>query len=382
MLRRLSSVPKNYDWGTPDALSALRGEAPTGKPEAEAWFGTHPLSQCTIDDGGSVPFDRWLDDNGHDFPLLVKFLAASRPLSIQVHPDSATAVAGFDREESEGIPLDHPERTFRDPHPKPELLVCLSPSFDVLWGVQTPEALHAKFAHWGSDGLSPEAEELLHQLADAPLIESFRDMISGSDEVRAIARALADWGHEYSGHGTPNPTELEAHVISRTAHYFPEDPGIVVAAFMHARRLTRGEAVFVSPGEIHAYVDGFGLEIMLPSDNVVRAGLTTKHRDTSLFLSVATLRGSESVPTIGPGSHVITKSAAGDALPWELRRLSSGDEIRSDRDSLVLAEQGTLVAEDAHSVTPLDPGYAYFVGAGQGTLALRGDGVAWHVIPR
>jgi mannose-6-phosphate isomerase len=36
--------------------------------------------------------------------------------------------------------------------------------------------------------------------------------------------------------------------------------------------------MFVPAGTIHAYLSGLGLEIMATSDNVLRAGMTTKHR--------------------------------------------------------------------------------------------------------
>lgn len=377
MLRRVCAVPKNYDWGTPDAIALLRGGAPTGAPEAEVWFGPHPLSNCTIDDGASEPFDRWLARTGHDFPLLVKFLAASRPLSIQVHPSAWRAEEGFHREEGEGVALDDPRRTFKDSLPKPELLVCLSNTFDILWGFHTPEGLRAKFTSWEHSGLDAGTAAALHGLAERPLRDAVPAMMSAVAGDDGVARQLGEWGREWTGAGIPTAVELERHVIHRLETSFPGDPGIVVAAFMHTRRLSRGEAVCVQPGEVHAYVEGFGLEVMLPSDNVARAGLTSKHRDTELFLSVATLEGSESVPTIGLGAEGIVPGS--DAFPWELRVLEHGSVPSADRDSLVVIERGPLSLPNQGS---LDAGYAYFVPAGEQLPALDGDGVAWHVIPR
>ena len=37
--------------------------------------------------------------------------------------------------------------------------------------------------------------------------------------------------------------------------------------------------LFVPAGSVHAYISGLGVEIMASSDNVLRAGLTTKHVD-------------------------------------------------------------------------------------------------------
>ena len=50
--------------------------------------------------------------------------------------------------------------------------------------------------------------------------------------------------------------------------------------------LEPGESMFVDAGVIHAYGSGFALEIMASSDNVVRAGLTGKHKDVDELLAI------------------------------------------------------------------------------------------------
>ena len=55
------------------------------------------------------------------------------PLSIQVHPTLAQARAGFAAEQARGVPLDAPERNYRDANHKPELLCALT-DFDALCG--------------------------------------------------------------------------------------------------------------------------------------------------------------------------------------------------------------------------------------------------------
>ena len=47
-----------------------------------------------------------------------------------------------------------------------------------------------------------------------------------------------------------------------------------------------GEAVFLGPGNLHAYLRGFGVEVMGNSDNVVRGGMTVKHVDVEELLDV------------------------------------------------------------------------------------------------
>jgi mannose-6-phosphate isomerase len=45
-----------------------------------------------------------------------------------------------------------------------------------------------------------------------------------------------------------------------------------------------GEVLFVPAGTIHSYLSGLGLEAMATSDNVLRAGLTSKHIDVEALL--------------------------------------------------------------------------------------------------
>ncbi len=54
---------------------------------------------------------------------------------------------------------------------------------------------------------------------------------------------------------------------------------------LHRVRLEPGEALFLGPGNLHAYLHGVGVEVMGASDNVVRGGLTTKHIDVDELLA-------------------------------------------------------------------------------------------------
>ena len=55
-------------------------------------------------------------------PLLVKLLAAARPLSVQVHPPKAVAAAGWRAQHEPGA-----EPVYSDPFEKTEMLVALEP---------------------------------------------------------------------------------------------------------------------------------------------------------------------------------------------------------------------------------------------------------------
>ena len=67
---------------------------------------------------------------------------------------------------------------------------------------------------------------------------------------------------------------------------YPGDPSVVVTLLLNRVMLAAGEAVFLGPGNLHAYLRGFGVEVMGNSDNVVRGGLTVKHVDVEELLDV------------------------------------------------------------------------------------------------
>ena len=46
------------------------------------------------------------------------------------------------------------------------------------------------------------------------------------------------------------------------------------------------DAIYLPPGDLHAYLRGGGIEIMANSDNVLRGGLTPKHIDIDELLTV------------------------------------------------------------------------------------------------
>ena len=50
---------------------------------------------------------------------------------------------------------------------------------------------------------------------------------------------------------------------------------------------------------MHAYLSGFGVEIMASSDNVLRGGLTTKHVDVAELSAVVSFAPDE--PMLIPG---------------------------------------------------------------------------------
>jgi mannose-6-phosphate isomerase len=61
---------------------------------------------------------------------------------------------------------------------------------------------------------------------------------------------------------------------------------VLSPAILNLVQLEPGEAIYLQPGELHAYLHGVGIELMANSDNVVRGGLTPKHIDASELIRI------------------------------------------------------------------------------------------------
>lgn len=316
----LTNVPRDYAWGSTTLLAELEGRVPTGAPEAEVWFGDHEGWPARVPGGASLA--EWLrtadlpPGTPRALPYLVKILAAGAPLSIQAHPSKAQAAAGFAREEASEIARDHPARTYRDDNHKPEIIVALSESFRALAGLRDIGATLRLLSLVG-----PAAAPLRDILTAADSATACRDAIAWAldensrDEVSAlIEAAAATVSEEFAA---------ECELVRHLASHYPGDPGIVVALLLNLVELSRGQAIFVPAGVLHAYISGLGVEIMAASDNVLRGGLTPKHIDVDELLEVLDSRPGPA-PVLDP-PHGAVRRFAGDVPDFVLTQITPGD---------------------------------------------------------
>jgi mannose-6-phosphate isomerase len=302
---RLEAAARAYAWGSRTAIPELQGQAPTGEPIAELWFGAHSDDPSTTSAGrldeliaadptallGADVVARF----GPRLPFLLKILAAERALSIQVHPNQAQAEAGYAAEQARGVPLDAPDRNYRDPFHKPELLCALT-EFDALCGFRPVAATQALLRALAVRQLGPVVQALN---GPEPLRTAFEWLleVDGDDRaelidavVTACHRLGADDGPGAgagAGAGADRQWVLAARATLLAAQDFPGDIGAVLALLLNVVRLAPGEAIFLGAGNVHAYLRGLGVEIMANSDNVLRCGLTPKHIDVAEVLRVA-----------------------------------------------------------------------------------------------
>lgn len=289
-MHRLTGVRKGYDWGSPTSIPQFLNEATTGEPVAELWLGAHPSSPSYAE---GMPLDELIREDPHgalgpsaryafgdQLPYLMKLIAPSHPLSLQVHPTRSQAESGYLHEAN----IADDQRTFRDPNHKPELLYALT-SFTALVGFSVRRKVRGLL-----EGLdTPLSYRLGRRLRLAagrgmrPVAAWLFDSEDGpsTQEINEFAAAC---GERLRQGQSPDP--LLDELVSELGLSHPGDPAVAVAFLMNPVRLSPGEALYIPPQMLHSYQAGFAIEVMASSDNVIRAGLTSKRVDRELLLDL------------------------------------------------------------------------------------------------
>ena len=384
MFYRLSSVIKDYAWGAPGAISSFLGEPAPKSPEAELWFGDHPLSGSTLQvDGEARDLRVWLSESQRSFPLLVKLLAASQPLSIQVHPGAQQAREGFEKEDARGIPRDADSRIYKDSSAKPELIVALSETFLALAGFVSHDVVTDRLNRWRDAGLKNTTVEILLQKNSGSTKACVEWVLGGGSDVEDCVEHLTTWAREEKSSPHKGVTTREKRLLRLLCEAHPRDSGLLFGLLMHHVRLGTGEALFVDAGEVHAYVEGFGLEVMLPSDNVVRAGLTTKPRDVGAFLALAKLDPVSGPTRVVPAVENSTSRYQDFPAPFIVTRIV-GDGLYDleGHDAILVIESGLGRLSGSEGACEVRRGDVLYGTSEEGQFALSGNAVAWVAQPR
>jgi mannose-6-phosphate isomerase len=291
----LKNEIKEYAWGSRKFIPELTGgESPSGNPQAEMWLGAHPSgpSLALIGDR-QMPLDELIinDPKGilgasiagrfsGQLPFLFKVLAADKPLSIQAHPSKKQADKGFTRENLKGIPLDTPGRNYRDRNHKPELICALTRMW-ALKGFRKREEILDLTSRIDAPSFAFHKSLLSDGKENEGLKKFFKSLLTMEKErQRLLVEEVMD---AVSGMGTFDPA---VDWMKRLYRDYPGDIGVFSPLFLNVVSLEPSEAVYISSGELHGYLEGAGLEIMANSDNVIRGGLTPKHVDAAELLDI------------------------------------------------------------------------------------------------
>ncbi len=283
-MQLVRGVVQHYPWGDRSAIPRMLGVDPDGRPWAEMWFGTHiggPSRVVTVGDHLLDGLRMQPDDtNGKsvllaalagELPFLLKILSAAQPLSLQTHPNESQARTGFARENRSQIPVRSANRIYRDPFSKPELICALTP-FEAFCGFRRPTRT-VEFLNDLGHGTSSFARII----ADEGLSYTLQYLFGGSDDVSTL--------HDEVIRTCADSDDLQARWAVELDQLYPSDPAVLVTLLLNYVALEPGQAMYLEPGNIHAYLRGTGVEVMGASDNVVRCGLTNKHVDVDEMLA-------------------------------------------------------------------------------------------------
>ncbi|WP_225973251.1 mannose-6-phosphate isomerase, class I [Nesterenkonia natronophila] len=269
----MTNPVRHYEWGSRTAVSDLFGWVPSASPQAEIWMGSHPTDPSHLETGEALT----------DVPFMVKVLSVDTPLSIQAHPALEQAQSGFAAEQAAQIPPNAPERSYRDPQHKPELVFALT-EFAALSGFDDSDAVAGRLT---------QAQRLIAEGDLAIAVEGLSLEILRGDYGAAVRMALEDRtgllsvaAEELAMRATSVLEPALADTLSRITSHFPGDPSIFVALMLHRVDLAPGQAMYVAPGTLHTYLHGVAVEVQTCSDNVLRGGLTSKRVDVSGLLKI------------------------------------------------------------------------------------------------
>ena len=406
----LTCATRDYAWGSTTHIPRFLGRPEDGRPQAELWIGAHDGDPSRLPDGRLLndviradpertmgPRVRGLF--GDRLPFLVKALAAAEPLSLQVHPTSQRARIGYEAENSAGILLGAPNRSYQDRFHKPEMVLALT-RFEGMAGFRDVEKTAQILRMLGL----PWADDVAGRLATGPAFQALRAVVTDMlamqgpelvDLLASVRKAALDAearGHREdlrSGRRERERTSVDregTRVFAQTSALvdrYPEDPGVLVTLLLNHVILAPGEAMFLDAGVIHAYTSGFGVEVMASSDNVLRAGLTPKHVDVPELIEITNftpmppplwepaLRGE--VCHFDPPVTEFSLTVGRPPLP----------ELPADGPRIVLVLDGTVRLLTAGASATAGQGEALFIEHAHGAVHLEGDGrVAVAAVPQ
>ena len=309
MVLSLTCAVQNYDWGIKggcevSSLGELNTGAPSdpSKPYAELWMGTHPSGPSVVSATGAglketIAADptahlgaKTVERFGDDLPFLTKVLSVAKALSIQAHPDKTLA---------EQLHADRPN-VYKDANHKPEMTLAVT-EFEAMCGFVAGDVLAANL------GSVPELRAVVGQAT----ADAFVASPGGKDELRKVFTALMTADATVVGaqvdalaarlHAKPDKTPVDA-LACRLNEQYPKDVGVLCAYVLNYLALKPGQCIYLAANEPHAYLAGECIECMATSDNVVRAGLTPKLRDTAILCDMLTYRAGS--PVVLDGERV------------------------------------------------------------------------------
>jgi len=389
----LKNSIQEYAWGSRTAIPELLGQSvPADKPQAELWMGAHPKAPSQVlADGLWRSLPEVIQESPEEtlgqevaarfsnkLPFLFKVLAAAKPLSIQAHPNKEQAGQGFARENELGVPLDAPHRNYRDDNHKPEIICALTP-FWALNGFRGVSEILELLERTQVPILAETVLYLQNRPSQAGLKQFFYHLMSmeGKEQGKIVEEAV--------GFAEKQVDEDPVWTwVVRLNQEYPGDVGVFAPIFLNLVQLKPQQAMYLPAGELHAYLEGVGIELMANSDNVLRGGLTPKHIDVQELLTILSFTGGElnilRPEKLESGEAVYPTKAAEFVL--SVIQGSATAPFRSSRNrsvEIVICTKGEARVTDLSDgeITLLTKGTSIIIPAAVDQYSIEGDGVLY-----
>jgi len=377
---KMKNPIKNYAWGSRTFISHLTGqETPSQEPQAELWMGSHPQGESLVEcDSHWIPLsslvsnnpDTVLGDNlarqfDNNLPFLFKILAIDHPLSIQTHPNDCQAIEGYERENQLKIPLSSAKRNFKDRYHKPELVCALTPLW-AMCGFRTIESIQKNFEPLGSIIVPGQS------IQSATNFFAHLMLLTDNDKSQLIDTAVQ--------YGQTRRDQTQWQWVCRLASLFKDDIGVLAPLFLNTICLNPGEALFLEPGVLHAYLEGNAVEVMYNSDNVIRGGLTVKHIDIDTLLEIISPDGEliQIHPQMIQENQWLYQTPV-NCFSLIRYNMPSGHEmaISVNGPEILLCVKGSLTIRQNENMITLKQGMSAFVSHETRSYELYGDGIIY-----
>jgi mannose-6-phosphate isomerase len=163
-------------------------------------------------------------------------------------------------------------------------------SFDALCGFRRPDEAGSILDGFGVDALAPVVSALRSGAPVADRLQRATELLARwpvaerGPLVAAVATAGRSLAAGTADHGEGDVRARAFALAADLGARYPDDIAVLVALLLNQVRLEADDAVFMPPGNLHAYLRGVGVEVMAASDNVVRCGFTTKPVDVEELL--------------------------------------------------------------------------------------------------
>jgi len=386
----LKNPIQRYAWGSKQWIQDILSlpESDRHVPIAEVWMGAHPRApSLAVYDTFEQRLDSLIQTRPAFFlgaetaaqygtlPYLFKLLAAATPLSIQAHPNKKQAEEGFAREEMAGIPINAENRNYKDANHKPEIICAITP-FTAMCGFREQAQIGALLSLLDIPQLQ-HCIEAIHQHDSRSAYEAFLQSLFNIPhrEGLNLTKSLQDKIPVLKKKHPLYATEWE--LIDRFCRLYPCDSAVIAPLYLNVLSLKPGEALFLPAGVLHAYVEGFGVELMANSDNVLRGGLTPKHIDVPELLRI--IRFEAFKPEIL--SPIETDNALrlypSPASEFTLFRMDLTEgkpqELLPGKPTIIIVIEGSAQIDSGRETMELHKGMSLFLPASRALLTLEGS---------